>query len=208
VNRKRFGGKELIKKLRAILGLKGILCFASLTIVTLALVSYTATVTITPVKPFAQGAAGDNWTIYVNDVDEVRYLPGEGTPAGSTVPSTSPNGGSDTYAFKVDTDSGRSMAVNITLASPVNTSKFSKFEITALFWNSTDSSWDDATLYDAPTGGSTKSYIDGLTSDYGYIQQPVSTSRYYLMRVTYSYDLVETTTVITVSFNYIPLPQA
>ena len=195
------------KKLGAMLGLKGVLCLASLTIVTLALVSYTATVTITPVNPLTQGATTDDWTIYINDVDEVRYLPGAGTPAGSTVPSSSPNGGSDTYAFKVDTDAGRSMAVNITLASPVNTTKFSKFEITVLFWNATDSSWDNATLYDAPTGGSTKSYIDGLTSDYGYVQQSVSTSRYYLMKVTYSYDLVETTTVITVSFNYIPLPQ-
>jgi hypothetical protein len=197
----------LLKKIGAMLGLKGILCLAALTVVTLALVSYTATVTITPVNPFAQGAATDAWTIYVNDLDQVRYLPGEGTPAGSTVPSTSPNGGSNTYAFRVDTDAGRSMAVNITLASSVDNTKFSKFEITVLFWNATDSSWDDATLYDAPTGGSTKSYIDGLTNDFGYIQQAVSTSRYYLMKVTYSYDLVETTTAIAVNFSYTPLPQ-
>ena len=207
MNQKGCGGKELVKKLGAILGLKGVLCLASLTIVTLALVSYTATVTITPVNPLTQGATAEDWTIYINDIDEVRYLPGAGTPAGSTVPSASPNGGSDTYAFKVDTDAGRSMAVNITLTSPVNNTKFSKFEISVLFWNASDSSWDDAILYDAPTGGSTKSYIDGLTDDYGYIQQSVSTSRYYLMKVTYSYDLVDTTTVITVNFNYTPLPQ-
>lgn len=197
----------MFKKLAAIVGLKGILCIASLTIVVLALVSYTATVTITPVKPFTQGATTDDWTIYVNDVDEVRYLPGEGTPAGSTVPASSPNGGSDTYAFKVDTDAGSSMAVNITLSSPMNNSEFSKFEITALFWNTTDSSWNDATLYDAPTGGSTKSYIDGLTTDYGYIQQSTSTLRYYLMNVTYSYDLVDSETAVTVDFSYTPLPQ-
>ncbi len=207
MNQKGCGGKDLIKKVSAILGLKGVLCLFSLSIVTLALVSYTATVTITPVNPLTQGATAEDWTIYINDIDEVRYLPGAGTPAGSTVPSTSPNGGSDTYAFKVDTDAGRSMAVNVTLTSPVNNTKFSKFEISVLFWNASDSSWDDATLYDAPTGGSTKPYIDGLTNDYGYIQQSVSTSRYYLMKVTYSYDLVETTTVVTVSFNYIPLPQ-
>jgi hypothetical protein len=201
------GKERLFKKLAAIVGLKGILCIASLTIVVLALVSYTATVTITPVKPFTQGATTDDWTIYVNDVDEVRYLPGEGTPAGSTVPASSPNGGSDTYAFKVDTDAGSSMAVNITLSSPMNNSEFSKFEITALFWNTTDSSWNDATLYDAPTGGSTKSYIDGLTTDYGYIQQSTSTLRYYLMNVTYSYDLVDSETAVTVDFSYTPLPQ-
>ena len=197
----------MFKKLGAILGLKGILCLASLTLVTLALVSYTATVTITPVMPFTLGATADAWTIYINDLDQVRYLPGEGTPAGSTVPASSPNGGSNTYAFKVDTDAGRSMAVNITLASPADNTKFSKFQITVLFWNATDSSWDAATIYDAATGGSTKSYIDGLTNDYGYIQQAVSVSRYYLMQVTYSYDLVETTTAVSVDFSYTPLPQ-
>jgi hypothetical protein len=203
------GGRELkFRKLGAVLGLKGILCIAALTIVALALVNYTTTVTITPVKPFTQGATTDDWTIYVNDVDQVRYLPGEGTPAGSTVPASSPNGGSDTYAFKVDTDAGRSMAVNVTLTSAVDNTKFSKFEITVTFWNTTTSSWADATLYDAQTGGSTKSYIDGLTNDYGYIQQSVSTSRYYLIKITYSYDLVDTTTAISVSFNYTPLPQA
>lgn len=197
----------MLKKLGAMLGLKGILCLAALTLVTLALVSYTATVTITPVNPFAQGATADDWTIYINDVDQVRYLPGDGTPAGSIVPASSPNGGVNTYAFKVDTDAGRSMAVNITLTSPADSTKFSKFQITVLFWNATDSSWDAATLYDAPTGGSTKSYIDGLTSDYGYIQHAVSTSRYYLMQVTYSYDSVETTTAVTVDFSYTPVPQ-
>jgi len=198
------------KKLGAVLGLKGILCIAALTIVALALVNYTTTVTITPVKPFTQGATTDDWTIYVNDVDQVRYLPGEGTPAGSTVPASSPNGGSDTYAFKVDTDAGRSMAVNITLTSAVDNTKFSKFEITVMFWNTTPSpaTWEAVTIYDAATGGGIKSYIDGLTNDYGYIQQSVSTSRYYLIKVTYSYDLVETTTAISVDFNYTPLPQA
>ena len=196
-----------IKKLGAVLGLKGILCIAALTTVALALVNYTTTVTITPVKPFTQGATTDDWTIYVNDVDQVRYLPGEGTPAGSTVPASSPNG-ADTYAFKVDTDAGRSMAVNITLTSAVDNTTFSKFEITVSFWNATDSSWDDATLYNAQTGGSAKSYIDGLTNDYGYIRQSVSTSRYYLIKITYSYDLLETTTAISVDFNYTPLPQA
>ena len=197
------------KKLGAVLGLKGILCIAALSIVVLALVSYTSTVTITPVKQLTLGAATDEWTIYINDVDQVRYLPGEGSPAGSTVPAAAPDGGSSTYAFNVTTDADRACAVNITLTTPVaDLANFSKFEITVTFWNTTTTTWEAAILYDAPTGGSTKSYIDGLTSDYGYIQQAASTSRYYLIKVTYSYDLVDTTTDITVSFNYTPLPQA
>ncbi len=197
----------MFKKLAAILGLKGILCVASLTLVALALVSYTTTVTITPVSPFTQGATTDAWTVYVNDVDEVRYLPGEGTPAGSTVPALAPNGGANTHAFRVATDAGSSMAVNITLASPVNNSEFSKFEIRTLIWNASVSAWDNATLYDAPTGGIPKAFIDGLTNDFGYIQQSPSLTRYYLITVTYSYDLVASTTAITVDFVYTPLSQ-
>lgn len=200
------------KKLGAVLGAKGILCIAALTIVALALVSYTSTVTITPVKQLTLGATTDDWTIYVNDVDQERYLPGEGTPAGSTVPATAPDGGSDTYAFNVTTDVGRSCAVNITLTSPLtNLQNFSKFQITVMFWNTTPSpaTWEAVTIYNAPTGGSEKSYIDGLTGDFGYIRQSAGTAtRYYLIKVTYSYDLEDSETPISVSFNYTPLPQA
>jgi len=195
------------RKLKATLGLKGLLCIASLITIALALVYYTAVVTITPYKQFTIGATTDDWTVYVNDIDQVRYLPGEGTPAGSTKPSAAPNGGSNTYAFKLVTDAGKACAVNITLTSAVNSSKFSKFQITVMFWNTTSAAWEDATIYDAQSGGSSKTYIDGLTGDFGYIQQSASTSLYYLMKVTYSYDLVDATTDVTVTFSYTPLPQ-
>ena len=68
---------KLKRKLEAILGVKGFLCIASLTMIALALVAYTATVTITPTQQFTIGATTDSWTVYVNDVDAVRYLPGD-----------------------------------------------------------------------------------------------------------------------------------
>lgn len=198
------------RKLKAALGTKGFLCVASLITIALALVYYTAVVTITPTKQFTIGATTDEWTVYVNDVDQVRYLPGEGTPAGSAKPGTAPNGGSDTFAFKVVTDAGRACAVNITLTTPsADLANFSKFEIRVLYWNTTISpaDWVEATIWDAPSGGNTKAFINGLTGDFGYIQQAASTSLYYLIKVTYSYDKADYTTAFNVTFSYTPLPQ-
>lgn len=196
-----------MRKLRAILGVKGSLCLLSLAMVVLALVAYTATVTITPTKQFTIGATTQSWTIYVNDVNQIRYLPGSGSPTGSAVPATAPPVDTDptTFAFYVVTDASKACAVNITLTSPVNSSEFSKFEINALSWAGV--SWNAVTLYDQPSGGSSKSFIDGLTNDFGYVQQSGVASTYYLLNMTYSYDQVDTTNAITVTFSYTPLPQ-
>jgi hypothetical protein len=189
-----------IRKIRAILGVKGLLCLISLIMIALALVTYTASVTITPVKQFTIGATSDSWTVYVNDVDKMRYLPG-----GSSEPTCNPSN-PNTYAFYVATDANQVCAVKIELTSAVNSSKFSKFQITVKYW--TGSAWADATLYAGPTGGTTKAYIDGLTSgDAGYIHQDFSSTGYYLICVTYSYDLVDETTQVAVTFQYTPLPQ-
>lgn len=189
-----------LRKIGAMLGVKGVLCLASLTMIALALVSYTASVTITPTIQFSIGATSDSWAVYVNDVDKVRYLPG-----GVAEPKFDANN-SNTYAFKVVTDANQVCAVKIELTSAVNSSKFSKFQITAKYW--TGAAWADETLYDAPTGSTTKTYINGLTpGDAGYIHQALSTTRYYLIKVTYSYDLVDETTQVTATFQYTPLPQ-
>jgi hypothetical protein len=198
----------MFRRLRAVLGVKGLLCLVSLILVVLALVSYTATVTVLPTAQFTIGATTASWTVYVNDVDQIRYLPGTGTPSGSQQPGTPSDADTNTFAFKVVTDSARVCAVNITLTSAVNSSKFSKFEITVLFWNSTASAWQDETLYAAATGSTTKSYINGLTAgDHGYIHHVASLIRYYLIKVTYSYDMVDETDSVTVTFQYTPLPQ-
>ncbi|MDH5450816.1 MAG: hypothetical protein OEZ29_02970 [Candidatus Bathyarchaeota archaeon] len=191
--------------LAKILGVKGFLCLASMTMITLALTTYTATVTIVQTQQFTVGATSTSWTIYVNAVNETRYLPGSGSPAGSEEPTFNASDFS-TCAFKVATDADRVCAVKIELTSAVNNSKFSKFEITLKHWNG--SAWDAKTLYDAATGSTTKSYIDGLTSgDAGYIHHGMSETVYYLIRVTYSYDQVDETTQTTVTFQYTPLPQ-
>ena len=195
----------MIRKLGAILGVKGFLCLASLTLIALASMTYTPIVYINPIQQFTIGATSASWTVYVNDVNETRYLPGSGSPASSGEPTFNASD-SNTYAFKVVTDANRVCAVKIELTSTVNSSKFSKFEITAKYWNG--SAWDDEALYDAATGSNPKSYINGLTSgDAGYIYQGTSETAYHLIKVTYSYDQVDETTQVTVEFQYTPLPQ-
>jgi len=198
-----------LRKLRAILGVKASLCLFSLAMVVLALVAYTAQVTIHPTKLFTVGATTDSWTVYVNDYNETRYLPNNGTaPAGSLPPDGPPAiGDTSSYAFYVSTGADKACAVNITMSTPADNNTFSSFQITVKNW--TGLAWNDIDIYDAPTGGNIKSFIRGTnaTNDFGYVQHPVSASTYYVICVTYSYDLVDTTSIVTVTFQYTPLPQ-
>ena len=183
-----------IRKIRALLGIKGLLAVASLTSIALALVVYTASVAITPTTQFTLGASTDSWTVYVNDQNQVRYLPG-----GDTIPATGA-----TYAFSLDT-TNRGCAVQIELTSAMNSAVFSNFDITVMYWDG--SAWASAQLYNSATGGSTISSIDGTTTNAGFIRQALGTgTTYYLVQVTYSYNLVDTTSAVTATFQYTPLP--
>jgi len=184
-----------IKKIGAVLGIKGVLAIASLTTIALALVVYTASVTMAPTSQFEIGVDTASWTVYVNEQDEIRYLPGD---------FVMPVDGSSTYAFRVTTDADKACAVQIELTGAMDSSLFSNFDITVSYWSATG--WTSVTLYDSATGGSTIPSIDGLTTNAGYIRQAASTVRSYLIEVTYSYDKVATTTPVTATFQYTPLP--
>jgi hypothetical protein len=184
-----------IKKIGAVLGIKGVLAIASLTTIAVALVVYTASVTMAPTMQFTLGASTDSWTVYVNEVNEVRYLPGgDSAPVDDT-----------TFAFRVVTDADKVCAVQIELSSAMDSALFSNFDITVSHWVS-GTGWVSTQLYDSATGGSPISSIDGLTTNPGYVQQAASNDVVYLVEVTYSYDLVDTTTPITATFQYTPLP--
>lgn len=194
VNRRRIVSTFLV------LGVKGILCLACLSVVAVALVTYTATVTVTPTQQLTTGAITASWTFYVNEVNQIRYLPGGFSE------STLNASDSSTYALKVVTDSNKVCAVKIELTSVVSSSKFSNFDVTVR--SSTGGAWGDETVYAASAGGTTKSFIDGLSiGDAGYIHQAQSTTKYYEIKVTYSYDKVDETTQVVVTFQYTPLPQ-
>ena len=182
------------------LGLKVILCLLCLSAVTIALVTYPAAVTVTPTQQLTTGATSATWQFYVNEVNEVRYLPGDFSEPTLNTSDT------NTYALKVVTDSNKVCAVKIELTAAVNSSKFSNFEVTVR--SSTGGAWSDETLYAASTGATTKTYVDGLvSSDAAYIHQAVSTTKYYEIKVTYSYDKVDETAQIAITFQYTPLPQ-
>ena len=190
---------KTIRRIGALLGLKGILVLSLLTTIGFALVTYSGTVTINPTQQFTIGATSDTWTVYVNEVNQLRYLPG------TTSQPTFDSGDTGTYAFSVVTDASKVCAVQIELTSAMDNAKFTNFDITLQYW--TGAAWADATLYNAATGSTTVTEIDGLTTTAGYIHQAVSTTTYYLVKVTYSYDLVDTTDQITATFQYTPLPQ-
>ena len=186
------------KRISALLGLKGILSLSALATIALALVAYSAAVTVTPTQQFTIGKTSDSWTIYVNEVNQVRYLPGaDSQPTFSDVDT-------NTYAFKVVTDADKVCAVQIELTSVMDNAKFSNFDITVDYWDS--DSWETATLYNAATGSTTVTDIDGLTTTAGYIHQAIGATTYYLVTTTYSYDLVDTTSDVTATFQYTPLP--
>lgn len=165
-----------------------------------ALVVFTASVTVNPTRQITTGATTASWLIYVNEVNQVRYLPGGFTESNLNT------GDSSTYAAQVVTDSHKVCAVKIELVSAVDSSKFSNFNITVR--SSTGGAWSDETLYASATGSTTKSYIDGLIQgDVGYIHQTTSTTKYYEIQVMYSYDKVDSTDQLTITFQYTPLPQ-
>jgi hypothetical protein len=153
-----------------------------------------------PTQQLTTGETTASWLVYVNDVNQIRYMPG-----GLSEPTLNTSDIS-TYALKVVTDSNKVCAVKIELVSAVNSSKFSNFNITVR--SSTGGAWTDETLYAASTGATTKSYIDGLAAgDAGYLHQAQSTTKYYEIQVLYSYDKVDETAQISTTFQYTPLPQ-
>ena len=193
--------KRRLLKIIVSLGVKGILCLICLSSVCFALVTYTSSVTISPMVQLGVGTATASWNIYVNEVNQTRYMPG-----GFSEPTLN-TGDISTYAFKVTTDANKVCAVKVTITTQMDNTKFSNFNITIL--SSTGGAWSAETLYSASTGGTTKTSIDGLTQgDAAYIHQAVSNTKYYEILVTYSYDLVSDNTEIPVTFQFTPLPQA
>lgn len=191
--------KSKLFKLFLSLGIKGIVCILCLASMAVALVTYTAQITATPTVQLTQGSTTAAWTLYVNEVDQVRYMPGGLTEA------TLNTGDTATYCFKVVTDANKVCAVKVELTTAMDPAKFSKFDITVR--SSTGDAWGAETLYAASTGAGTKAAIDGLASDAGYIHQAVSSTNYYEVKVTYSYDLVDNSTAIPITLRLTPLPQ-
>ena len=84
---------------------------------------------------------------------------------------------------------------------------FPNFEITVLS-SAAGGTWSKENLYAASTGGTTKVLINGLMpGDAAYIHQDASTTKYYLIQVTYTYDPSADNTQIPASFMFTPFTQ-
>jgi len=189
-----------IAKLVVSIGIKGILCIICLASVGAALVTYTSTVTVNPKLQLTSGATTASWFIYVNEQNQMRYLPGGFNEV--TLATSDPT----TYCFKVVTDSNKVCAVKVELTSTINASKFSKFQITMR--SSTGDTWGDEPLYSDALGTNTVSNIDGLTpGSAAYVHQATSATKYYEIKVTYSYDLVGEDGQVPVTVQLTPLPR-
>ncbi len=142
-------------------------------------------VVLTRPPEFLIGATSSSLRIEPGDVDQVRYLPGTGNPAGSQQPAVPIDTNPNTFAFKVSTDILRACSVSIRLRSPLASTKFSKFHITVQKWDPTNLVWRDEKL-STGIGSTTKFYIDGLKNplDIGFIEHVASSANYYLMRLT------------------------
>jgi len=194
--------RKLLLKLFVSPALKVALCLICLVVVAFALVIYTGSVVITPVEQLSVGASSTSWSIYVNEVNQVRYMPGAFSEPTLSTSDTS------TYAFKVVTDSNKVCAVEVQLSTAMNSSEFSVFEITVLSQTAGGGTWGMEQLYAAATGTTTKAYVNGLMQgDAAYVHQDASITKYYLIQVTYSYDLVNSTSQIPVTFQFTPFPQ-
>jgi hypothetical protein len=195
--------KGKLGKLFVSLGINGIICIICLASVAVALVNYQGTVTTSPTRQLTVGTITDAWTFYVNEVNQVRYVPG--VPDQFTLP-TLDTGDTGTYSFKVVTDANKVCAVKVELVTAMDPATFSRFDITVS--SSTGGAWGAETLYAASTGGTSKTAVDGLIQgDATYIHQTNSATKYYEVKVTYSYDLVDDTTQIPVVLELTPLPQ-
>ena len=192
--------KSKLLKLLVSLGAKGILCIICLASVGAALVTFSTAVTLTSTVQLTQGVNTAAWTIYVNEQNLIKYIPG------GAAELTLDTGNTATYSFKVVTDANKVCAVQVGLVAAVDDTKFSKFDITVR--SSTGEGWSDETLYAASTGTGTKAAVNGLVADdVAYIHQAESTTKYYEVKVTYSYDLLSSDAGIGLTLNTIPLPQ-
>lgn len=166
------------------------------------MIGYILLICIVLARPpeFIIGATSSSVKIEPGEVDQVRYIPGTGVPAGSRQPDAPIDTSASTFAFKVSTDILRTCSVSIRLKSPLDSSKFSKFQITAQKWDSTTSAWKDEALY-AGLGSTAKFYIDGLKNplDIGLINHAASSTGYYLIRLT---CLSDTEAPVTIDLQY------
>lgn len=187
---------QLKRKLPWILTGKAALAVGSIAMVALALVTYTATITITFSPFFTLGQATGAWS--TNTASGTRYLPGNTVIPGTPGPVTA----TTTFAFSTITGGGYVQVGTSTAAKPTD---FQSFKIFVLVFNSTV--WNNATIYTSSAFTSVLSGgVDGTnTATSGFIHvvagQPQT---YFAIEVIYILQGTPADTTANVVFAYTP----
>ncbi len=187
---------HLKRKLPWILTGKSLLAVGSIAMVALALVTYSATITITFSPFFTLGLNTSAWT--TNTASGSRYLPGNTAVPGTPGPITA----TTTFAFSTITGGGY---VQIGTSTAAKTTDFSSFKIFVLVFNST--TWNNATIYTTSAFSTVLSGgVDGTnTATSGFIHivsaQPQT---YFAIQVNYVLVGTPADTSANVVFAYTP----
>ncbi len=147
---------QLKRKLPWILTGKALIATGSIAMVALALVTYTATVTLNFSAFFVQGMGNTaSWTLSTSS--GTRYLPGNQANAGTNTPGAPAQTNTTSFAFYTITGKGY---VKINLAANVPTADFNSYRIFVLTFNTT--TWNNATLYASSTYSTTGHIVGGI----------------------------------------------
>jgi hypothetical protein len=172
---------QLKRKLPWILTGKSLLAVASISMVALALATYTVTVNISFNAFFTQGATSQSWTM--NTATGTRYLPGDTSDSNGFLTVAPTLGNLTSFGFATITGLGY---VKINLGSAESASNFQSFKIFVLTSTGT-ASWTNATLFTDTTFTTTlPNGIDGLTGTLtGYLHITATTRAFYAIQVNY-----------------------
>ncbi len=177
---------------------KTLLAVGGIITVTLGLVTYSATLTLTISPFFKEGLSTIGWSM--TTASGARYLP-QGATNG-TLPGTPSDPPTSSFAFRTQTGSGW---VKVGTSTQAKLTDFQSFKIFVLTWNS--STWNNATLYTDNTFSVTLvGGINGtLASSVGYLHISSGAPQvFYAIQVNYILVGTPADATATVTFTYTP----
>ncbi len=174
---------------------KTLLAVVGIVTVTLGLVTYSASVTLTISPFFKEGLNTINWRMTTSSGS--RFLPGN-----NTLPSTPTDPPTTSFAFETQTGGGW-VKVRASTSAPLDTD-FLSFKIFVLTWNS--SFWTNATLFTSSAFTVTVSGgIDGTnSSSVGYMHILSGGQIFVALQVIYSLAATPVDSTTSVVFEYTP----
>ncbi len=175
--------------------------------VALALVTYTATVTIQFNAFFVQGATSMTWGALTTS-SGTRYFPNGANTTGILTPNSTivPSGTTVANNFTFATQSTGKGYIQIAMGTAAPAADFQSFRVRVLTYNGTTTKWVNATMF--TTSSFTTQLTNGLdgmqTATSAFIHVSGGSTLFYLIRVDYVLVGTPAGTNINVVFNETP----